>query len=154
MFHRQASPSDEEGTSLPSTAAGVPVASAELQSRTGDYRVSSDPRWSGQDWDVNSVVNDPVRASCDPPLGCRVQKGGACCVSVAAVPFKLRLKSVRTITDDNTTFNHRKLKLSVNKCVNNFNIFSLCDYLVLPLFTQSYSPVFTLAASQPRLFIE
>lgn len=56
-------------------AAGVPVASAELQSRTGDYRVSSDPRWSDQDWDVNSDVNDPIRASCDPPLGRRVGPG-------------------------------------------------------------------------------
>lgn len=79
MFHRQASLSDEEGTSLSSTAAGVPMASAELQSRSRDDRVSSDPRWSGQDWDVNSDVNVPVR-------GCKVQKG-ACWVTVVAVPF-------------------------------------------------------------------
>lgn len=79
MFRRQASPSDEEGTSLPSTAAGVPVASAEMQSPTGDCRVSSDPSWLAQDWDVNSDVNDPVRASCDVV--------SQCCVAAAAVPF-------------------------------------------------------------------
>lgn len=47
----------------------VPVASAELQSTARDCRVSSGPRWSGQDWDVNSGVNDPVCTSCDPSLG-------------------------------------------------------------------------------------
>lgn len=98
MFHRQASPSDEGGTTLPSTAAGVPVASAELASRSGDDRVSSDPRWSGQDWDVNSDGNHPVRASCNPPPECRVQKGGDAGAASLLCPLNCAfvLKSVRT----------------------------------------------------------
>ncbi|CAG09254.1 unnamed protein product [Tetraodon nigroviridis] len=78
----KASPSDEEGTSLPSMAAGVPVASAELQSRTGDYRPSP-CEWCRcePNNEVHCVVSDCAVPECvnpvyEPEQCCPICKNG------------------------------------------------------------------------------
>ncbi|XP_035029665.1 von Willebrand factor C domain-containing protein 2-like isoform X2 [Hippoglossus stenolepis] len=99
VFHRQGSPSDEEGTIPPSTAAGVPLASAQLQSRTRSYRPSP-CEWCRcePNNEVHCVVSDCAVPECvnpvyEPEQCCPICKNGAnCFAGTTIIPAGIEVK--------------------------------------------------------------
>ncbi|XP_056245885.1 von Willebrand factor C domain-containing protein 2-like isoform X1 [Seriola aureovittata] len=99
VFHLQGSPSDEEGTSPPSKAAGVPLASAQLQSRTRRYRPSP-CEWCRcePNNEVHCVVSDCAVPECvnpvyEPEQCCPICKNGPnCFAGTTIIPAGIEVK--------------------------------------------------------------
>ncbi|KAK9537475.1 hypothetical protein VZT92_005088 [Zoarces viviparus] len=99
VFHLQGSPSDEEGTSPPSMAAGVPLAPAQLQSRTGRYRPSP-CEWCRcePNNEVHCVVSDCAVPECvnpvyEPEQCCPICKNGPnCFAGTTIIPAGIEVK--------------------------------------------------------------